>query len=70
MPEEMVTVWKMWRRGYAVVAVGPLDGGGGYHCYATGMDLEEVDVPEVPEVQPVVCMAHAWGARARACSGR
>lgn len=28
-------MWKLWRRGYAMVAVGPLDGGGGYHCYAT-----------------------------------
>jgi len=45
-------VWKMWRRGYAVAAVGPLDGGGGYHCYATGVDAEEFDVPEVPEVRP------------------
>ncbi|KAK9820955.1 hypothetical protein WJX81_006047 [Elliptochloris bilobata] len=50
MPEEMVTVWKLWRRGYAAVAVGPLNGGGGFHCYATGTDEEEFDVPEVPEM--------------------
>jgi len=58
MPEEMVTVWKMWRRGYAVAAVGPLDGGGGYHCYATGVDAEEFDVPEAPEVRPARLAPH------------
>ena len=52
MPEEMVTVWKLWRRGYAAVAVGPLNGGGDWRCYATGMDDEELEIPEVPEVQP------------------
>ena len=52
MPEEMVTIWKLWRRGYAAVAVGPLDGGGDWRCYATGMDEEELEVPEVPEVHP------------------
>ena len=47
-----MTIWKLWRRGYAAVAVGPLNGGGDWRCYATGTDEEELEVPEVPEVRP------------------